>query len=589
MFLIFLLVLFVPMVSFAEDDLVVNSWQVKAQLDENGDLYVIENISYDFNAKFNGVFRDIVAEGIDSLEGLKIYEIKADQRIEYGEKPQAQKGEAGVYTRNLEDDAYQIMIFSPANNEKKTFRFEYILRNVAIKHSDIGELYFKFVGSENETFVNSFLAQIDLPQFNQEDIKIFAHGPANGEINFIDRNYIRLQVEDLSPKQMVEARVLFPLDYIAASNKSGHKDLDTILEEERALDRAAKAKEEARLKQRDTLNKLAIGLTGLAGLVLAFIYNKFRRDPQIFRDLQSPYPEEISPAELSLFMNSSISARSYLATIFDLASRGFLEIEEIKVEKKKRWLKDNNEKEFLFIRKDKVGPLLEHEAHLLDWLFNRIGNGQKVDTYQIKKYRERNGISFYKDYNKWNKLVDRQLKSRDYDEPRRTAPAFVLISFGAILLVFSILALLYNATYAIFTLVTGAACLIYGFILAMRKSDKGYLQKKLWEEFKKDIGKYEGEIGITTDKSLIYAIALGLPMKELEDYRSSIDTGYYPMYWGYWFFYTNRRGGSIIEDRINHGFYGHEGTSTSTSTFGGGGGFTGGGGGGAGGGGTGGF
>ena len=76
-------------------------------------------------------------------------------------------------------------------------------------------------------------------------------------------------------------------------------------------------------------------------------------------------------------------------------------------------------------------------------------------------------------------------------------------------------------------------------------------------------------------------------MEKLDDYRQSVNLDYYPMYWGYWYFLTSKKGGSLFEDRITRSFYGHTGTSTSTS-FGGGGGFSGGGGG-AGGGGAGGF
>lgn len=41
------------------------------------------------------------------------------------------------------------------------------------------------------------------------------------------------------------------------------------------------------------------------------------------------YPDEISPAELSLFMNLSIGPRAYIATLLDLARREYLRLETI--------------------------------------------------------------------------------------------------------------------------------------------------------------------------------------------------------------------------------------------------------------------
>lgn len=73
------------------------------------------------------------------------------------------------------------MIFSPAKDETKTFRIEYVLKNVAIAHTDIGELYYQLIGESNTERIDYFEAAIHLPEINKDDVKIFAHGPLNGE------------------------------------------------------------------------------------------------------------------------------------------------------------------------------------------------------------------------------------------------------------------------------------------------------------------------------------------------------------------------------------------------------------------------
>ncbi len=64
---------------------------------------------------------------------------------------------------------------------------------------------------------------------------------------------------------------------------------------------------------------------------------------------------------------------------------------------------------------------------------------------------------------------------------------------------------------------------------------------------KKDISHFETKnFNISEDQTLIYAIALGLPMEKLDDYRQSVNLDYYPMYWGYWYFLTSKKRWFII-------------------------------------------
>src|SRR5699024_8077514 len=111
----------------------------------------------------------------------------------------------------------------------------YTVNNVAIMHSDTGEFYYKYLGDENETFIDNFTATLSLPEFSQNDINIFAHGPLNGNINFNDNNQIVLQVEEVDANNFIEARVLYPTSYTPLSNKTGNSDLNAILDKERAF------------------------------------------------------------------------------------------------------------------------------------------------------------------------------------------------------------------------------------------------------------------------------------------------------------------------------------------------------------------
>lgn len=71
---VFLLTLIIilgcPIGSKAADDLTIPSWIVEANLLETGDLKIVEDITFRFNDKFNGVFREVVS---DKTSGILVY------------------------------------------------------------------------------------------------------------------------------------------------------------------------------------------------------------------------------------------------------------------------------------------------------------------------------------------------------------------------------------------------------------------------------------------------------------------------------------------------------------------------------------
>lgn len=112
----------------------------------------------------------------------------------------------------------------------------------------------------------------------------------------------------------------------------------------------------------------------------------------------------------------------------------------------------------------------------------------------IENYRTKYITQFIKAQNKWIKKVQGNLESRNYFDPNG------------------------------------------------KKSDKGHIQYLLWKDFKSNISSLDRkQADISKDKILIYAIALGIPMKDINNYRENIGSDYYPMHWGYWWWRWRRR------------------------------------------------
>lgn len=589
--LIFILVL-LPMNVFAEESLSISRWVVASELMENGDLQIIEDLTFVFNDEFNGVFRDIVLQGTDGIADIELYEVVDGTEKPFTLNQKAKKGDRNVYSFEEDNNSINLMIFSPSKEEEKTFRIKYTLLNVAVMHNDTGEFYYKYLGEENETPIDYFSANLTFSEFHKENIKIFAHGPLNGTINFVDDNSIKLEVVDVPNRTYIEARVLYPKEYTPLSNNTGNSSFNGIMEEEASYIRKLEEQQQIKEANKGIFNKISIALIALGAIILGLFLKLTKRNPDIYNSMNSLYPKDISPAELNLFMNQYVDTRGLLATIFDLARREYLEINEIDAaaDNKK---KSHKKEDFIFTRKNKTdGDLLEHEKYLIDWLFNNIGNGSSVSTLDIENYRTKKMMDFNKKQAEWTKLVKERLGSRGYFEQKFKGIGLLFILLSIVGFTIGIISLIFEGLYGIGAIVVASIIFVFSIILMNRKSDEGYIQYGLWKDFKKEFNNYKDlDIGIPKDLTLIYAVALGLSMKNLEEYRRGYGNDYYPMYWGYWYFiHSNRKGGSAFEDRLNNSFYGYTGTSNPNSTsFGGGGGFTGGGGGGAGGGGAGGF
>ena len=583
--ILFIVLILFSSISFAEDDLNISRWLVDAELLKNGDLEVSEDISFNFNDDFNGVYRNISLDKIEGIEDLSIYEVDKGQEIPYKKVEKAKKGDKGKFTSKRNKENLELQIYSPSNNQTKTFRLKYLLKNVAVKHSDTAEFYYKFLGKENETSIDYFSVNLNLPQFEKEKIKIFAHGPQQGKIYFSDGE-IKSEIKDIDPKDFIENRVLFPKEYISISRKTGDKSFDSIIQEEKIFSEQVQKDIEKKAMRKEFFSKVSIYSSILAILILLFLFYKFRRDTSVFDNMESPYPDDISPAELSLFMGNFVSARSLLASLLDLSHKGYVDISEI----------DGKEdsKEYEFKRtKQKTDKLKNHEVFLLDWMFKEITLGGSVNTRDLENFRNNNSAKFYGFQSKWNKLVKDDLLEHSYYDKDSKKWGISLMLLSLVWFLFGLITLTMESLYGLIPLFIGIGFFIYSIALIYRTSDKGYIQLKLWKDFKNSmVINKKKNVDINDDKALIYAIGLDVPMEGLDSFRTSIDKEYYPLHWGYLFFLTNKQGGSQFEDKFANSFYGYaEGSSSSSSTInmGGGGGFSGGGGGGAGGGGAGGF
>lgn len=574
----------------AEEDLEIPKWIVDANLLETGDLNIEEDITFKFNDEFNGVFREIVLDKTSGISDINVQEIVGSKSREYAHVRDANKGDSDVFLTKEEDGKIIIQIFSPSEDIQKTFRISYLVKDVAIKYNDIGELYYKFLGDENETPIGTFKVNIKLPQSDNNNIvKVFAHGPLNGEINKENNNIYSLYVEDVPSNTFIEGRVLFPREFIPLSNNVKNiNNYSNIIDEEEAFQKKIIEDKIRNAKIKGVLEQISIWGPSIGFVIFLIFLAIFRRKNTYENEEYMSIPEDCTPVVASYLTGTIISNNTIFATILDLFRKGYLKISD---EEGKKYQNSANQNFVITKLKKEDYSLLNHEKYFMNWMFNEMGNGNSVSTKNIENFGKNRSTKFVNLYNGWKSKVKEDSLLKGYYDKSKTKYGVFFIITSIIFFILSIFTLVYESLFGIASMAISMIFLIYGISLLFRLSDYGYIQRKKWISFKKYMKKNNNDltkedvIKHSSDPSLIYALSLdaGKKIDELSYKDNNSNQLYSHNGWLIWYILFMNNDNNAFNKSMNSSF----GTTGSYSS--GGGGFSGGGGGGAGGGGAGGF
>lgn len=579
----------------------ITNWNVKCDVIEDGSIIVNEYITFKFNGNFNGVYREIVTTDTDGIDDLKVIEKNTNSDIVFKRVGKGEDGKIGIYEINQSNDKVSVKIYSPSKDGEKTFNIVYKIKNICKKYNDVGELYYNFLGKENKTYIDNFNVNINFPYAFQKDrVKIFAHGPLNGVIKFINNTTINLNVSNVSENNLVAARIIFPKDYIKNSNNIINKDGYTkIMEEENYYINRIK-EDKVRKEESRKRGKYASIIVSLFGIYIIVASKKRYREKEILEiDEIDILPSECTPAVLSQFYNLSIDSTALLATILDLNRKGYFKIEEIPIEEtseKTSWRKiKDKSKNYNIIKVRDEGSLLEHEKYFIKWIIDKIGDTNSVTTERIKEYGEKDGGAFIEGYNEWTNLVKEETKKRGYFDLKCADYGTTMVILSIIMIIVSIALMVSSGLYGLIAMIPYIVLMgICVNKLIHRKTDYGNREYKKWKNFKESILKKDKRELFNMypmDKYFVYSLVLGIEDKKINEFKDVIDNiNFNNNYNGYgygWFYfysgmYNGKTGLNNFNTSINSSF------NASGPSTGGGGGFSSGGGG-VGGGGAGGF
>lgn len=584
---------------------------IEAELLPDASMRVTEQLTIKFSGQWNGFYIKI-PQGNTPIQEVVVRE----KGKPYTFNPGRDYGPPGTYLLKTESDKIVIDWSISALNETRTFEVSYRVLNAVKLHDDVAELYRKFIGDANPEKIAEVQVHLQLPAgaagYKQgEEIKIWGHGPLQGEVNFAGPEKVTWQVKNLPAYTFVEGRVVLPLALFTqapAKAQTGQTALAKILAEEAGW--AKEANQQRWLARAE--NAGGIGMVGVALGVVFWLWRKFGRrhatqfDGEYYRDL----PADYSPAELSILWNfRNMKAQDLTATMLDLARRKFLWFEEDTVQVAK--LFGTKEKttyrvsilpgpEPAALRKPAEAELRDHEQELLDYLTTNIAGGKSYFFLtDIEQYAKKYGKDFHRFWQGWKDGVNTQTERLNFFDDNRNMPLVtILVGLGLFILGSIYLAQVSVSIFGFGIVIAGT---IIGVVppLFKRRSVSGQEDYRRWQAFRRfllhfsEMERHEIPSLILWEHYLVYAVTLGVAkevIKQLELVFPNLQEGDYRFGYG-WLTYGTHSGMSSLPDSFNDIGEALENSirsaqkavSKSSSGSGGGGGFSGGGGGGGGG------
>lgn len=486
---------------------------VEATVRPDGSLAVVEEITYVFNGSFTYAFRDVPLKPGETLREVSVRDGRREYRLGGGSAP-------GTFKLVSKGPKTTITWYYRASNERETFYFSYVVGGVVKRHPDVAELYYKFVGGDWDRSIGDVRVTVHPPAgTSRSDVRAWAHGPLNGTIDIAADGVVRLGVSHLPARTYWEGRILYPQDRFAAVPAAGDRpQLETIMSEERAWAAEANRKREARIEsmrraaalreQKRGLAKKFLAVSIVAGLlVLMWWYRAFLRYGRphrvAARTARGEIPSAHRPAILSYLLHRGVSGAAMVATLLDLADRGYFTITESRSEKKGWFGRMRSETDYRFdLTGKRMQDLEPFEMQLVEFLITEAGDVTGFTMSGLKEAATRHRATFRKWFMKWSKKVKEVGKKMDFFEPYPSSAMALNAIAGVLLMVAGIVFCKLSDSASGAAAIGSGVLTLFLTLTLQRRTVEGKRLHVAWKEFHahlRSIGKALGPVRLDSN------------------------------------------------------------------------------------------
>lgn len=416
-----------------------------------------------------------------------------------------------------------LKLFYDCQEEVVVFKISYRIRDVLVLHKDVGELYFPFIQDEYDSDIENVFFKVTLPKKDESDfLRVWMHGDFTGNLEKINYDTFFVTFQKLSRKTRLDIRMTFDqsiLKSVKESKKTLENAFPKILEIE---GHQAKETSEARKIQEKRMKKISnYSYLFLILLLFWWVFVYFHYGKESKSHFTSKYfmefIEDYNVEDIEYLFHMKVSTQSFLASILHLIWK-----KNIVLQKKGEYCE-------LLLKQRK--NLSNSETILCDFLFERIGNSNKISLSQVVSFATSRDSckTFSNSYHNWVRCVIKDAEQQKFYEqhgmPIITSIFLLLISFF----------LVFASIYFRVSLITPWLCFFFSFLFFFysmflkKKTLKGvedYTKWKAFLRFLEDFSKFSMEELPKKNlwrKYLVYAMELGCFSKVLQSMREKMD------------------------------------------------------------------
>ncbi|MCK5147033.1 DUF2207 domain-containing protein [bacterium] len=534
-FLISLLFVLTATVSLlADKSFSLPQCRIEAHILSDGRMAVTEFRRYEFNGRYKYAYRELPKTFGLTFSDISVGEAGVDFEESTGSEP-------GTFLISDKDKCKEVRWFFRAQDEQRTFKFSYVVQGVITRYEDVADFSFTFIDRGWEYHHYQVDLEIFPPSvFEGQPPKVWVHGP-RWDVPVVTPAYtIKVSGGKLSRDDALAVRVLYPAEIFSGMPVVAEIVKASVIREEAALMerqqavRAAEEEQYRELQARIVWGKwLTLSIVLIGCWIWWRLFLKYGKHPKFdtssIEELRYNPPARTPPALVSYLLGSKqVSGNALVSTLFDLAQRGFLILEDLVPDRTIKQRKQKPSAQWRILRNivaEKKSELTDYEYRLLTFLFDEIANGADVLPLKLLKKRQSKVQSFFP---KWSKLVKNAGDSMDWYDTHSYRGMYWSMGLGGLIMLMTIPAAMLFHVYGLILMGGGFLILMLSFVIAHRTPD-GEHQYRQWRSYKKFLLKAQKDATIRSQglsyivEHLIYGLAVGLMPHHMEKIAAWID------------------------------------------------------------------
>ncbi|CAN5233130.1 DUF2207 domain-containing protein [soil metagenome] len=524
--LIFAILAFIAPINLYASDYAIADIKTEIYITDDGTIQVKEHLTYVFDGTFSWAQYSLPMDGFSEIRNIRVSEQEKHYINENSE-------ETGTFSVSESNNSVLIKWHYIAADTSRVFTLSYNLTGALTIGHEVAEFFWNYLSSNRDKSTEQLNITVTLPEsVPSRDMHAWSRLNDDKVSITAEDGIYTIHATDLSRRESAPVRIVFPvsvLDQNLAEVTDADFSLDGVLQEEEQLQREAEKRALRNAFYASITPEVTLIISLLSIVIFILLYRKYsiRHSTKTISDRETlVIPNQNPPALVGRLLMNMSTANHLVATVFDLARRGWFVIREEKPEEKKSnsWFSLNGsiKSEFLIssAEKEPADTPDEYEQMVLQFVEKQVSRGEN----KFSEIFSGNSTKTAAWYSKWQKNVKKSFDEQGWiDKSSYTGVTLNMVA-QFMLMAAAIYLLIVGTFFAIIALATTFVILIASFAM-IRKTKAGEETYRRWKAYRKALKNADKQIVRMEmmDRHFIYATAFHFSEKQINVLIESAD------------------------------------------------------------------